>query len=114
MPESGPTEAPEGARAGEGRLPEEELQALETTVDRLLGRLETLRRRAREAEEAHGELRRALSRSQDGADGDEDAPVEERLRRLSHENERLREILDEGREKAERIRQRLVLLEDES
>lgn len=93
--------------------PEEELRALEDTVDRLLEVLESVRDRAREAEESHEELRAALSRSGGGEEG-EDVPVEERLRELTEDNERLRSILEEGREKAERIRSRLVLLEDES
>lgn len=93
--------------------PEEELRALEETVDRLLEVLESVRERASEAEEAHDELRAALARTE-GVEGEEPASVEERLRKLTEENERLRSILDEGREKAERIRSRLVLLEDES
>lgn len=93
--------------------PEEELRDLEETVDRLLEVLASVRERAREAEEAHDELRAALVRTE-GGEGDEPASVEERLRKLTEENERLRSILDEGREKAERIRSRLVLLEDES
>lgn len=95
---------------GELPAPVEELDALEETVERLLERLESLRSRAAEAEAAHRELKHALERTggREGEDG-----VEERLRKLSEENERLREILREGREKAERIRSRLVLLEDE-
>lgn len=103
--------------ASESELPDstpaEELRGLEETVDRLLDVLGSLRERAREAEEAHDQLRSALERS-GGVDSDESASVEDRLRRLTEENERLRSILDEGREKAERIRSRLVLLEDES
>lgn len=94
--------------------PEGELRALEDTVDRLLEVLESVRDRAHEAEEAHEELRAALSRSAGGGEEGEEVPVEERLRRLTEDNERLRSILREGREKAERIRSRLVLLEDES
>ena len=93
--------------------PEEELRALEETVDRLLEVLASVRERAREAEEAHGELRAALARTE-GEEGEGPASAEERLRKLTEENERLRSILDEGREKAERIRSRLVLLEDEA
>lgn len=93
--------------------PEEELRTLEETVDRLLEVLASVRERAREAEEAHEELRIALARTE-GEEGGEATSAEERLRKLTEENERLRSILDEGREKAERIRSRLVLLEDES
>lgn len=93
--------------------PEEELRTLEETVDRLLEVLASVRERAREAEEAHEELRVALARTE-GEEGGEATSAEERLRKLTEENERLRSILDEGREKAERIRSRLVLLEDES
>lgn len=93
--------------------PEEELRALEETVDRLLEVLESVSERAREAEDAHEELRSALARTE-GEEGEEPASAETRLRKLTEENERLRAILDEGREKAERIRSRLVLLEDEA
>lgn len=115
MPASEPTERG-GAPEGED-LPEDELRDLEETVDRLVERMESLSRRAREAEEAHGELRRALARAEDGDDPDGSGgsvPLDERLRSLSQENERLRELLDRGRERAERLRKRLVLLEDES
>lgn len=116
MPASGPTD-PAGSETGrEGdaaALPEQELQQLESTIDQLLEQLRTLRSRADEAEKAHDELQRALS-GLPGDGGEDSPPVEERLRRLSQENERLREIVDEGREHAERIRKRLVLLEDES
>lgn len=91
-------------------LPEEELRALEETVRRVLQALEAVRSRAEEAEAAHEELREALLRS--GAD--DPTEVEERLRRLGEENQRLRRLLEEGREKARRIRSRLILLEDES
>ena len=93
--------------------PEEELRALEETVDQLLQVLASVRDRAREAEEAHEELRAALARTE-GEEGEEPTSAEERLRKLTEENERLRSILDRGREKAERIRSRLVLLEDEA
>lgn len=118
MPASEPTDSGdgrEGALSGdEGDLPEEELRELEETVDQLLERMKALAERAREAEEAHAELRRALSRSGGGDEGEASLPLDERLRQLSQENERLRSLLDQGRERAERIRQRLVLLEDES
>lgn len=107
MPES---ESPD-REEGELPAPAEELEALEETVERLLERLESLRTRAAEAEAAHRELKHALERT--GGDEGDDGGMEERLRKLSEENERLREILREGREKAERIRSRLILLEDE-
>jgi predicted RNase H-like nuclease (RuvC/YqgF family) len=118
MPASEPTDpasAPSGDQepGDESGLPESELRKLEETIDRLLHRLEDLAERARDAEEAHAELRRALSRAEDG-DEEGGEPIDERLRRLSRENERLRGLLDRGRQRAERIRQRLVLLEDES
>lgn len=100
MPESGTPDV----------APREELEALEETVERLLEVLEGLRDRAREAEAARRELRHALETTGGEEEGSE---VEDRLRRLSEENERLREILEEGRERAERIRKKLILLEDE-
>lgn len=93
--------------------PEEELRALERIVDRLLDVVSSVQDRAREAEEAREELRAALARTE-GDEGEEPVSVEARFRKLTEENERLRSILEEGREKAERIRSRLVLLEDES
>lgn len=118
MPASEPTDpgpAPSGGEepGEDAGLPESELRQLEETIDGLLDRLEALAERARDAEEAHAELRRALSRVGDG-DQEGDEPIDERLRRLSRENERLRGLLDRGRQRAERIRQRLVLLEDEA
>lgn len=116
MPASGPTD-PAGSETAREEdapaLPEQELQQLESTVARLLEQLQTLRSRAAQAEKAHDELQQALS-GLPGDEGEDSPPVEERLRQLSQENERLREIVDEGRERAERIRKRLVLLEDES
>lgn len=93
--------------------PEEELRALEETVDRLLEVLGSVRERAAEAERAHEDLRSVLERGESG-EGGEPASVEAKLRELTQDNERLRSLLEEGREKAERIRSRLVLLEDES
>lgn len=110
MPGSG---ASEGAGpAGEGRDGiERELGELEGAVERLADAYRRLRERVEEAEAS----RRRLAEALEGADLEEMSPEEAagRFEELSDENRRLRERLEEGRERAERIRSRLIMMEDE-
>lgn len=112
MPDSGRAEttSPGDGEAGDGAAGRE-LGALGDAVDRLLEAYADLRRRVEEAEASRRRLVEALG----GTDPDEMTPeeAEERFRELAEENERLREVVREGRERAERIRSRLIMMEDE-
>ncbi len=87
------------------------LDRLAGAVERLLGEYEATRDRAARAEASHAQLSEALGDSEPGAADPED--VEERLQALVEENRRLRETLEEARERAARIRSRLMVVEDE-
>ncbi len=114
-PETGadaPSDA-DGADHGEGRPdPEAQLEALEDAVGRLVEVYRELKERADRAEAAEESLARALS----GAELDDmgSQEVADRLQELAEENRRLREVILEGRERAARIRSRLILMEDEA
>jgi hypothetical protein len=91
---------------------EEQISELEVIVGRLVEELQSWRSRAQTAETAHRQLQQALkgnpSSSENGGD------FEVRLRGLAEENERLQGLLREGRSRAERIRSRLIVMEDEA
>ncbi|HKK07406.1 MAG TPA: hypothetical protein VKA44_00825 [Gemmatimonadota bacterium] len=91
---------------------EEELASLARVVERLVEEHVALRERAARAEK----LERGLSDALEGSELDElsSEQVAGRLRELAEENERLREVIRESRERAERIRGRLILMEDEA
>lgn len=91
---------------------ERELAALEDAVGRLLEELASARRRADEAEVEHGKLRRLLVESRVSKLDPE--VLEARLRELTQENGRLRAVIEEGRDRAKRIRSRLIVMEDET
>lgn len=103
MPESAP---PDSAAI------EQEISALEAGVGQLIRELTGLRERAAAAEREHGRLTGLLLKS--GVDAGDPASLERRLRELSDENSRLREILREAKVRADRIRGRLIVMEDES
>ena len=96
-----------GSEAADG--PRAELEALEAAVGRLLERYGELRDRVEEAENARDRLERTLSET--GDDGG--PPAAERLESLDRENRRLRETIEEARQRAARIRSRLIMMEDE-
>lgn len=118
MPDSGPAEPevpPGGAATGTGgtgeRDPAEVFAELERAVGRLVEAYGDLRERVERTEAARSELTEALA-----AAGPEDLDPEEaerRFRELADENRRLREVVEEGRERARRIRSRLIMMEDE-
>jgi len=91
---------------------EEELATLAGAVDRLVEEHATLRERAARAEQLERGLSDALAGS--GLDGMSSGEVAGRLQELAEENERLREAIRQSRERAERIRSRLILMEDEA
>ncbi len=90
---------------------EEELAELETAVDALVGSFGAMRERAAAAEENHRKLAEALRET----DLETIAPTElqARLEDLAEENSRLRIIVDEARTRAQLVRRRLMLMEDE-
>jgi len=87
------------------------LTRMEATVETLLAGFDGMRSRALQAEENHRKLAEALR----DTDVEAMAPTElqTRLEELADENRRLRAAVDEGRARAERIRGRLMLMEDE-
>jgi len=100
MPESAPREI------------ERELGVLEEGVDMLVRELEEYRSRASVAEGEHARLTGLLKRS--GVDVSDPASLERRLQEITEENSRLKEVLREARTRAQRIRGRLIVMEDES
>jgi predicted RNase H-like nuclease (RuvC/YqgF family) len=88
-----------------------ELSSLEGVLERLLEAYGELRRRVERVEDD----RRRLADALEGADLEElDAEgAAERFQELAEENRRLREMVEEGREHARRIRSRLIMMEDE-
>lgn len=97
-----------GSEAADG--PRGELEALEQAVTRLVERYAGLRDRVAEAERSRERLEETLAETggEDGA-----SPASERLESLGRENRRLRETIEEARARAERIRSRLIMMEDE-
>lgn len=110
MPESAPPDVNRSSGDSGSPDPVEAFDRLEEAVDELLGRHAELRDRVERLESEQASLRHALSGSGDG----ESEGLGERLEELASENRRLREVLEEGRERAERIRSRLRLMEDEA
>jgi len=89
-----------------------ELESLERAVVALIEELDSLRRRVAAAEDRSGDLQRTLEAS--GVRPGESADLERRLSELTSENRRLREVIERAREKADHMRSRLIVMEDES
>lgn len=100
MPES---EGPERQREIERTL-----ERLAAVVDRIAVEVEGTRRRAEGAETEYAQLREVV-----GTGGEASEDLEERLKRVAAENRVLRETLERARERAERLRSRLSVVEDE-
>ena len=102
-----------GSEAADGGSPDlpGELASLEEALERLLEAYGELRGRVERAEADRRRLADALR----GADLEElDAEgAADRFQELAEENRRLREMVEEGRERAQRIRSRLIMMEDE-
>lgn len=96
----------------EGVAVERELEGLERAVRSLLEELTSLRGRARDAETRFRQLEDTLRKSK--VDGADPQALERRLRELGDENARLRAVIDEAKERAGRIRGRLLVIEDET
>ena len=103
--------ASEAADGGDPADLAAELSSLEQALDRLLEAYADLRGRVQGAEAD----RRRLAEALEGVDlGEMEAEgAAERFQELAEENRRLREMVEEGRERAERIRSRLIMMEDE-
>ncbi len=110
MPGSGASDGADPAPEGRAGI-EAELAELESAVGRLAEAYRDLRERVEDAEAS----RRRLGEALEGADLEEMTPGEAaaRFEELTEENRDLRERLEEGRERAERIRSRLIMMEDE-
>lgn len=105
MPESEHLDVPD--RVGEV---EAMLDRLSDAVGRVASELDSATERATKCEVAYEKLRKAVH----GSDGGRvPANVEERLAQLNEENRRLRGVLEEARTRANRIRTRLEVVEDE-
>jgi len=91
---------------------ERELGAVEEGVGKLVEELAEYRRRAAAAEGEHARLTGLLERS--GVEISDPASLQHRLRELTEENSRLKEVLREARVRAQRLRGRLIVMEDES
>lgn len=100
---------PESERPERVREVEASLDRLSDAVDRMLADYVAIRSRSDELRREHASLRQAVASSGGADSGD----FEDRLGRLADENKRLRETLMEARARAERIRNRLAVVEDE-
>lgn len=89
-----------------------ELESLERAVSALLEELDALRRRVAEAEDRSGTLKATLEAS--GVRPGESADLEKRLTELTEDNRHLRDVIEKARGKADRLRSRLIVMEDES
>ena len=91
---------------------ERELNALEDGVGRLIQELTDLRQRASTAEDQHARITGLLRKS--GVELADPESLQNRLEELTEENFRLKEIIREARVRADRIRGRLIVMEDEA
>lgn len=116
-PETAPA-PPATESRGEGRPdPAAEMESLADAVERLLEAFAELRARADRAEGTQRSLFEALEGADlEGADleGVGSAEIASRLKEMADENLSLRKVIEESRERAQRIRSRLILMEDEA
>jgi len=89
-----------------------ELEALERSVGVLIEELDGMRQRVASAEGRSGKLEEALQAS--GVQPGQPANLEEKLGELAAENKRLRGVIGEARDRAGKIRSRLIVMEDEA
>ena len=101
-----------GSEPREGVTLEQELEGLERAVGALLDEMSRLRSRAEAAEQKNESLKETAVQSR--ADDSDPAALERRLRELSEENDQLKSIIAEARERAVGIRSRLIVIEDET
>jgi predicted RNase H-like nuclease (RuvC/YqgF family) len=105
------SEIPDSPSRGENPSAESVIDRLEAAVNRLIADYEELRAKAADSEHSYRRLTDALQQSE--SDPLDSADVQGKIQRLADENDRLRQTLDEARERADRIRSRLFMVEDE-
>ena len=89
-----------------------ELEALERSVGVLIEELDAMRQRVATAEDRSGKLEDALKVS--GVQPGQPANLEGKLGELAAENKRLKSVINEARDRAGKIRSRLIVMEDEA
>jgi predicted RNase H-like nuclease (RuvC/YqgF family) len=95
----------------ESHLVEQALESLESSVGALVTRFGEVAERLQEMESEHSKLKNTLESS--GLDQVDAEQFERRLTALAADNQQLRQVIEEARERAQRIRRRLIVLEDE-
>ena len=100
---------PESERPDRPREVERVLERLASAVASAAGELDEARRRAAEAEARAARLEEVLTAGGGEVSGD----AADRFERIAAENRRLKDTLGQAREKAERLRARLAMVEDE-
>ena len=87
------------------------LEGLEESVGSLVERFTEVAARLQQIESEHTKLKTTLESSDlDSMDAEQ---FERRLTDLADDNKQLRRVIKEARERAQRIRRRLIVLEDE-
>ena len=87
------------------------LESLESSVGSLVERFAEVAERLKKMESEHSKLKNTLESSDlDLLDAEQ---FERRLTELADDNEQLRQVIKEARARAQRIRRRLIVLEDE-
>ena len=87
------------------------LESLETSVGSLVERFAEVAARLQKMESEHSKLKNTLESSDlDMLDAEQ---FERRLNDLADDNKQLRQVIKEARARAQRIRRRLIVLEDE-
>jgi predicted RNase H-like nuclease (RuvC/YqgF family) len=87
------------------------LESLESSVGALVERFKEVAARLQQMESEHSKLKNTLESSDlDSLDAEQ---FERRLTDLADDNKQLRQVIKEARERAQRIRRRLIVLEDE-
>ncbi len=97
--------------AAAGDTPAVLLDRLDDVVSRLVESFESVRRKAEATEDAYRKLTDALRQSR--LDPLDARDLESRVEGLAEENRRLAAVIEEARKRADRIRRRLVVVEDE-
>ncbi len=101
---------PESARP-ESHVVDQVLESLESSVGDLVERFGEVAERLQQMELEHSKLKNTLESSDlDLLDAEQ---FERRLTDLADDNKQLRQVINEARERAQRIRRRLIVLEDE-
>lgn len=101
---------PESVRP-ESHVVDQVLESLESSVGDLVERFGEVAERLQQMELEHSKLKNTLESSDlDLLDAEQ---FERRLTDLADDNKQLRQVINEARERAQRIRRRLIVLEDE-